>query len=87
MATPLVSGVIALYLQQQPLLTLSHDQIMQKLTEDCLKNVLKYRYLDYCLQRLFMTTFIFGFMKFAFFASDVNLQSIFLYYCYDIVNC
>ena len=35
MATPLVSGVIALYLQQQPLLTPS--QIKQKLTEDCLK--------------------------------------------------
>ena len=48
MATPLVSGVIALYLQEQPLLTPS--EIKQKLTEDCLKNVLDYRYLHYNLQ-------------------------------------
>ena len=48
MATPLVSGAIALYLQQQPLLTPS--QIKQKLTEDCLKNVLDYRYLPYSLR-------------------------------------
>ena len=48
MATPLVSGAIALYLQQQPLLTPS--QIKQKLTEDCLKNVLNYRYLPYSLR-------------------------------------
>ena len=33
MATPIVSGVIALHLQQQPLLTPS--QIMEKLSEDC----------------------------------------------------
>ena len=40
MATPLVSGAIALYLQEQPLLTPS--DIMQNLTENCLKNVLNY---------------------------------------------
>ena len=43
MAAPIVSGAIALYLQEQPLLTPS--QIKQKLTEDCLKDVLDYRYL------------------------------------------
>ena len=43
MAAPIVSGTIALYLQEQPLLTPS--QIKQKLTEDCLKDVLDYRYL------------------------------------------
>ena len=48
MATPLVSGTIALYLQRQPLLTPS--QIKQKLTEDCLKDVLNYRYLRYSLR-------------------------------------
>ena len=48
MATPLVSGTIALYLQEQPLLT--PFQIKQKLIEDCLKNLLNYRYLYYSLQ-------------------------------------
>ena len=50
MATPLVSGVIALHLQQQPLLTPS--QILQKLKEDCLKNALDYSYLHYSLQNV-----------------------------------
>ena len=50
MATPLVSGTIALFLQQQPLLTPS--QIKQKLTEDCLKNALDYRYLYYGLRAI-----------------------------------
>ena len=40
MAAPLVSGAIALYLQEQPLLT--PFQISQKLHEDCLKNVLNF---------------------------------------------
>ena len=40
MAAPFVSGAIALYLQKQPLLTPS--EIIQNLTEDCLKNVLNY---------------------------------------------
>ena len=44
MATPLVSGVIALYLQEQPLLCPS--QIKQKLKEDCLKNVLNFNDLN-----------------------------------------
>ena len=48
MATPLVSGVIALYLQQQPLLTPS--QIKQKLKEDCLKNIIQYNNLPNSLQ-------------------------------------
>ena len=48
MATPLVSGTIALYLQRQPLLTPS--QIKQKLTEDCLKYTLDYSYLRYRLR-------------------------------------
>ena len=48
MATPLVSGVIALYLQERPLLTPS--QILQKLTEDCLKNVLNLSGLPFSLQ-------------------------------------
>ena len=48
MATPLVSGAIALYLQEQPLL--SPSQIKQKLTENGLKNVLRYSYLPYTLQ-------------------------------------
>ena len=48
MSTPLVSGAIALYLQKQPLLIPS--QIKQKLTEDCLKNVLRYNDLPYSLQ-------------------------------------
>ena len=48
MATPLVSGTIALYLQEQPLLT--PFQIKQKLIEDCLKNLLNYRNLRYSLQ-------------------------------------
>ena len=46
--TSLVSGAIALYLQEQPLLTPS--KIKQKLTEDCLKNALDYRYWPYSLQ-------------------------------------
>ena len=41
MATPLVSGAIALYLQEQPLLTPS--QILQKLTDDGLRYALNYR--------------------------------------------
>ena len=48
MATPLVSGAIALYLQEQPLLTPS--QIMQKLTEDCLMSVLNFDGLSFSLQ-------------------------------------
>ena len=48
MSTPLVSGVVALYLQEQPLLT--PFEIEQKLTEDCLKNVLNYRYLQNSLR-------------------------------------
>ena len=48
MATPLVSGTIALYLQEQPLL--SQSQIKQKVTEHCLKNFLDYNYLRYNLQ-------------------------------------
>ena len=48
MAAPLVSGAIALYLQKQPLLTPS--QIKEKLTKDCLEDVLDYRYLSYSLQ-------------------------------------
>ena len=48
MATPLVSGVIALYLQQQPLLT--PTEIMDKLTEDCLKNVLNFNRLPFNLR-------------------------------------
>ena len=48
MATPLVSGAIALYLQEQPLLTPS--QIKQKLNEDCLKNVLNFNGLPISLQ-------------------------------------
>ena len=44
MSTPLVSGVVALYLQEQPHLT--PFEIEQKLTEDCLKNVLDYTYLQ-----------------------------------------
>ena len=49
MATPLVSGAIALYLQEQPLLTPS--QIKQKLHEDCLKNVLNFDDLSFYLLR------------------------------------
>ena len=45
MATPLVSGAIALYLQKEPLLTPS--EIKQKLIDDCLKNVLNYCNLRY----------------------------------------
>ena len=48
MATPIVSGVIALYLQQQPLLTPS--QIMEKLSEDCLMGVLNLNTLPINLQ-------------------------------------
>ena len=48
MSTPLVSGAVALYLQEQPLLTPS--QIKEKLTEDCLKDALDYRFLPYRLQ-------------------------------------
>ena len=48
MATPLVTGAIALYLQEQPLL--SPSQIKQKLIEHCLKNFLDYNYLHYSLQ-------------------------------------
>ena len=48
MATALVSGAIALYLQEQPLLTPS--QIKQNLTEDCLKNVLKFHGLNYWIK-------------------------------------
>ena len=48
MAAPLVSGTIALYLQEQPLLTPS--QIKEKLTKDCLEDVLDYRYLSDSLQ-------------------------------------
>ena len=48
MSTPLVSGVVALYLQEQPLLT--PFEIEQKLTEDCLKNVLNYTYLQNSLR-------------------------------------
>ena len=44
MSTPLVSGVVALYLQEQPYL--APFEIEQKLTEDCLKNVLDYTYLQ-----------------------------------------
>ena len=48
MATPIVSGVIALYLQEQPLLTPS--QIKEKLSENCLKNALNYSYLHHSLR-------------------------------------
>ena len=48
MATPLVSGTIALYLQEQPLLTPS--QIFEKLIEHSLKNILNYNNLHYSLQ-------------------------------------
>ena len=48
MATPLVSGAIALYLQEQPLLTPS--QIKQKLTENSLKYTLDYSYLPFSLK-------------------------------------
>ena len=48
MATPLVSGVIALYLQQQPLLT--PFQIAEKLSEDCLMSVLNFNNLPIILQ-------------------------------------
>lgn len=40
MAAPLVSGIVALYLQRQPLL--SPDQIKEKLTSCALKDVLKF---------------------------------------------
>ena len=48
MATPLVSGAIALYLQEQPLLT--PVEITQKLTEDALKYVLNYNNLPFSLR-------------------------------------
>ena len=48
MATPLVSGAIALYLQEQPLLT--PFQIMQKLSDDGLKYVLNYNNLPFSLR-------------------------------------
>ena len=48
MATPLVSGAIALYLQEEPLLT--PTEIMEKLSEDCLKNVLNFNDLRISLQ-------------------------------------
>ena len=48
MATPLVSGVIALYLQQQPLVT--PFEIAEKLSEDCLMNVLNFNNLPISLQ-------------------------------------
>ena len=48
MAAPLVSGTIALYLQEQPLLT--PPQILEKLTEDCLKNVLNFNGLPFSLR-------------------------------------
>ena len=44
MATAIVSGAIALYLQEQPLL--SPSQIKQKLEQDCLKNVLNFNDLN-----------------------------------------
>ena len=47
-ATPIVSGAIALYLQEQPLL--SPSQIMEKLLEDCLMSVLNFNGLPYNLQ-------------------------------------
>ena len=46
MATPLVSGVIALYLQKQ---RLTPSKILKKLTEDCLENVLNYTFLQHSL--------------------------------------
>ena len=48
MATPLVSGAIALYLQKQPLLT--PLQIEEKLSEDCLISVLNFTDLPITLQ-------------------------------------
>ena len=48
MAAPLVSGAIALYLQEKPLLTPS--EIMDKLTENCLKDVLNFNDLPISLQ-------------------------------------
>ena len=48
MATALVSGAIALYLQDQPHLT--PYQIKQKLNEDCLKNVLKFHGLKHWIR-------------------------------------
>ena len=48
MAAPIVSGAIALYLQEQPLLTPS--EIIENLTENCLKNALDLRFLSYRLR-------------------------------------
>ena len=48
MATPLVSGTIALYLQEQPLLTPS--QIKEKLTDDSVRYALHYRDLPLSLK-------------------------------------
>ena len=47
-AAALVSGAIALYLQENPLLT--PTQIKKKLIEDSLENVLNFDDLNYCLQ-------------------------------------
>ena len=46
MATPLVSGVIALYLQERPL---NLSQILEKLTNNCLKDALDYKHLHHSL--------------------------------------
>ena len=45
---PIVSGVIAMYLQKQPNLTLA--QVRQKLIQECSKDKLNYRYLESSLR-------------------------------------